>query len=84
MPSAKGDPGFLNWLNLFIDQIKIDGTLNLLAYEYFERMSWTNQKTMPDKKMNRAQLLKNKFMIRKQSEIEKRLQQLEGTGDKYE
>jgi len=79
-----GDPGFLNWLNLFIDQIKIDGTLDLLAYEYFEQMSWTKQATMPDKKMNRAQLLKNKFMIRKRNEIENRRRQFQGAGDKYE
>jgi polar amino acid transport system substrate-binding protein len=79
-----GDPGFLNWLNLFIDQIQIDGTLDLLTYEYFEQMSWAKQSAMPDKKMNRAQLLKNKFMIRKQNEIEHRRRQLEGTGDKYE
>ena len=35
-----GDPVFLNWLNLFIDQIKADGTLGLLTYEYFEQMPW--------------------------------------------
>ena len=34
-----GDPMFLNWLNLFVDQIKIGGTLDLLIYEYFEVMS---------------------------------------------
>ena len=79
-----GAPGFLSWLNLFIDQIKNDGTLDLLTYEYFEQMSWAKQTTMPDKKMNRAQLLKNKFMIRKQNEIEKRRRQLQGAGDKYE
>ena len=79
-----GDPGFLNWLNLFIDQIKIDGTLDLLVYEYFEQMSWTKQATIPDKNMNRAQLLKNKFMIRKRNEIENRRRQLQGAGDKYE
>ena len=79
-----GDPGFLNWLNLFIDQIKIDGTLDLLVYEYFEQMSWAKQATIPDKKINRAQLLRNKFMIRKQNEIENRRRQLQGAGDKYE
>jgi len=79
-----GDSDFLNWLNLFIDQIKIDGTLDLLTYEYFEQMSWTRKKSVPDKKMNRAQLLKNKFITRKQNEIEKRRKQFQGTGDKYE
>jgi polar amino acid transport system substrate-binding protein len=79
-----GDPAFLNWLNLFIDQIKIDGTLDLLAYEYFEQMSWAQQKSAPEKRLNRAQLLKNKFITRKQAEIDRRRRQFQGTGDKYE
>ena len=80
----QGDPAFLNWLNLFIDQIKIDGTLDLLIYEYFEQMSWAQQKSAPEERLNRAQLLKNKFITRKQNEIEKRRKQFQGTGDKYE
>ncbi len=79
-----GDPDFLNWLNLFIDQIKIDGTLNLLIYEYFEQMSWAKQKTMPEEKLNRAQFLKNRFVTRKKTEIERRRREFQGTGDKYE
>ncbi|MEE4266287.1 MAG: transporter substrate-binding domain-containing protein [Desulfobacteraceae bacterium] len=79
-----GDPGFLNWLNLFIDQIKIDGTLDLLTYEYFEQMSWAKQKTMPEGKLNRAQLLKNKFVARKKAAIDRRRREFQGTGDKYE
>jgi polar amino acid transport system substrate-binding protein len=79
-----GDPDFLNWLNLFIDQIKIDGTLNLLIYEYFEQMSWTKQKSTPGDKLNRAQFLKNRFVTRKKSEIERRRRVFQGTGDKYD
>ena len=79
-----GDPAFLNWLNLFIDQIKIDGTLDLLTYEYFEQMSWAQQKSAPEKRLNRAQLLKNKFITRKQAEIDRRRREFQGTGDKYE
>ena len=79
-----GDPDFLNWLNLFIDQIKIDGTLNLLIYEYFEQMSWIKQKTAPGEKLNRAQFLKNRFVTRKKTEIERRRREFQGTGDKYE
>ena len=67
-----GDPAFLNWLNLFIDQIKIDGTLDLLTYEYFEQMSWAQQKSAPEKRLNRAQLLKGKFWLRLNKEIEDR------------
>ena len=80
----QGDPAFLNWLNLFIDQIKIDGTLDLLTYEYFEQMSWAQQKSAPEKRLNRAQLLKNKFITRKQAEIDRRRRGFQGTGDKYE
>ncbi|MDB4442440.1 transporter substrate-binding domain-containing protein [bacterium] len=80
----QGDPAFLNWLNLFIDQIKIDGTLDLLTYEYFEQMSWAQQKSAPEKRLNRAQLLKNKFITRKQAEIDRRRREFQGTGDKYE
>jgi len=80
----RGDPTFLFWLNLFIDQIKIDGTLDLLEYEYFEQMSWAEQKTVSGKKLNRAQLLKNRFVARKKAEIDKRRKEFQGTGDKYE
>ena len=80
----RGDPAFLNWLNLFIDQIQIDGTLDLLNYEYFEQMSWSQQKTAPANKLNRAQLMKNRFVARKKSEIDKRRIEFQGAGDKYE
>jgi polar amino acid transport system substrate-binding protein len=79
-----GDPMFLTWLNLFIDQVKTDGTLDLLTDEYFEQMSWAGLKTVPEKKLNRAQFLKNRFMMRKQAEIEKRRRKFQGNGDQYE
>lgn len=80
----KGDPDFLNWLNLFIDQIKNDGTLALLEYEYFELMSWAKEKSGQKKKLTRAQLLKNRFLARKKAMIEKRRKDLQGAGDAYE
>ncbi len=80
----QGDPTFLNWLNLFVDQIKIDGTLELLTHEYFEQMSWAKQRAMPEKKLNRAQFIKNKFVGRKKAEIDRRRREFQGTGDKYE
>ncbi len=67
----KGDLEFLNWLNLFISQIKTDGTLDLLVHEYFERMPWLGldkEKTKP----NRANFLKNRFIQNKKDNIEKR------------
>jgi polar amino acid transport system substrate-binding protein len=79
----QGDPVFLNWLNLFIDQIKIDGTLDLLTHEYFEHMTW-HKKRRTDKKMTRAELLKNQFLTRKQAMIEKRRQELKDTTPQYD
>ena len=80
----QGDPDFLSWLNLFVDQIKNDGTLALLEYEYFELMSWTKEKSGQKKKLTRAQLLKNRFLARKKAMIEKRRKDLQGAGDAYE
>ena len=67
-----GDPVFLGWLNLFVDQIKIDGTLDLLKYEYFESMAWAGKTAMPTQKLSPAKLLKNRFLERKQILIEER------------
>lgn len=68
----QGDPVFLDWLNLFVDQIKIDGTLDLLKYEYFEAMSWTGDSAKPAEKMTPAKLMKNRFIERKKIRIEER------------
>ena len=51
---------------------------NLLTYEYFEQMSWARQKTMPEEKLNRAQLLKNRFVTRKKAEIDRRRREFMG------
>ena len=79
-----GDQDFLNWLNLFVAQTKIDGTLDLLAYEYFEQMSWAKQTATPQKKMTRAELMKNRFVARRKAMIEERRKALQGAGDAYE
>jgi polar amino acid transport system substrate-binding protein len=79
----QGDPVFLNWLNLFIDQIKIDGTLDLLTYEYFDHMTW-HKKRRTSKKMTRAELLKNQFVARRQAMIEKRRQELKKAAPEYD
>jgi len=65
-----GDSVFLDWLNLFIDQIKIDGTLDLLIYQYFERMSWSGKPRLPATDMTPAKLLKNRFIDRKKALLE--------------
>ncbi len=67
-----GDPEFLNWLNLFIDQIKIDGTLDLLTHEFFEAMAWTGKPMQSEKKLTPATFLKNRFIERKKEMIEAR------------
>ncbi|GBC60484.1 amino acid ABC transporter substrate-binding pro tein [Desulfonema ishimotonii] len=80
----QGDPVFLNWLNLFIDQIRIDGTLELLEYEYFEQMPWAKKKAAAKEKLTRAQLLKNKFVARKKAMIEERRKALMKTKPDYD
>lgn len=67
-----GDPAFREWLNLFIDQIKIDGTLDLLVYEYFEAMRWTGAQADAPQKITPAELLKNRFVEGRQKKIEER------------
>lgn len=67
-----GDAAFRDWLNLFIDQIKIDGTLDLLVYEYFEAMLWAGTQDDTPQKITPAEFMKNRFVERKQKEIEER------------
>ncbi|MEE4261675.1 MAG: transporter substrate-binding domain-containing protein, partial [Desulfobacteraceae bacterium] len=80
----RGDQAFLNWLNLFVGEIKTDGTLDLLKYEYFEQMRWAREKTTPQKTLTRAQFLRNRFVARKKAMIEKRRKEFLGGGDLYE
>jgi len=80
----QGDPDFLNWLNLFVDQISTDGTLELLKFEYFEQMAWAGQESAPTQRLNRAQFLKNKFIDKKRALIEQQRKAFQGKGDSYE
>ncbi|BBO67531.1 amino acid ABC transporter substrate-binding protein [Desulfosarcina alkanivorans] len=80
----QGDPDFLNWLNLFVDQIRTDGTLDLLRYEYFEQMDWAGKEPATPEKLTRAQFLRNRFIADKQAMIEERRQSFQGKGDSYE
>ncbi len=81
----KGDPEFLAWLNLFITQIKSDGTLDLLKHRYFVEMRWAGVKTTREARITKAQLLRNKFVAEKQKKLEqKRTQEQLQKGDAYE
>ncbi len=71
----KGDMDFLTWLNLFLNQIQTDGTLGLLAHEYFELMPWLDRNKDVETP-TRAVFLKNKFIQQKKEQIEKRRQAL--------
>ena len=42
--------------------LEYDGTLDLLKYEYFERLTWAGGKFGTAKSPTRAELLKNKFI----------------------
>ena len=81
----KGDPEFLSWLNLFITQVKIDGTMDLLKHRYFVEMQWAGVKTTREARITKAQLLRNKFVAEKQKTLErKREQDRLQKGDAYE
>jgi len=80
----KGDADFLSWLNVFVEEIKSDGTLDLLVHEYFEQMAWAAKPGEPPARQNRAEFLKNRFIIDKKARIEQRRRAFQGKGDNYE
>jgi polar amino acid transport system substrate-binding protein len=81
----KGDPEFLAWLNLFITQVKIDGTMDLLKHRYFVEMQWAGVKTTREARITKAQLLRNKFVAEKQKTLEQKHEQERlQKGDAYE
>jgi polar amino acid transport system substrate-binding protein len=79
-----GDVDFLNWVNLFVEQIQTDGTLDLLKYEYFEQMTWAAENKKPEARPTRALFLKNRFVAEKKAMIEQRRRAFQGKGDSYE
>jgi len=79
-----GDPFFLGWLNLFIDQIRIDGTMDLLNHEYFQEMAWTKQTPGSPKKVTPAEMLKNAFIARKKAMIDIRRKDLKAVKPDYD
>jgi polar amino acid transport system substrate-binding protein len=80
----RGDSEFLNWLNLFVDQIHADGTLELLKHEYFDKIAWATGRVKPEERLSRAQFLKNRFIANRKAMIEQRREALQGKGDNYE
>jgi polar amino acid transport system substrate-binding protein len=80
----RDDPDFLNWLNVFVEEIKTDGTLELLEHEYFEQMNWVVDKGKMATKQKRAEFLKNRFIIDKKTRLEQRRRDFQGKGDNYE
>ena len=79
-----GDSVFLGWLNLFVDQIKIDGTMDLLNHEYFQEMAWTKQDKESMKKLTPAEMLKNEFIARKKAMIEIRRKESKAAKPDYD
>jgi polar amino acid transport system substrate-binding protein len=80
----KGDQDFLTWLNVFVDEIKNDGTLDLLVHEYFEQMNWARGPGQAVTRQNRAEFLKNRFIIDKKVRIEQRRRAFQGRGANFE
>jgi polar amino acid transport system substrate-binding protein len=68
----KGDPDFLNWLNLFITQVHVDGTMDLLKHRYFVEMQWAGLKPTREAHLTKAQLMRNKFIAEKQKKLEEK------------
>lgn len=79
-----GDQTFLNWLNLLIAEIKADGTLDFLVYEYFEEMAWAGKPGGTATQLTRAKLIENRFMEKRRASIEQRRKVFQGGGDAYE
>jgi len=80
----QGDPDFLNWLNQFVDQIKSDGTLELLIHEYFEKMDWIKTKKSPLDWENRAEFIKKSFWADEKAKLGERRRAFLGKGANYE
>lgn len=80
----KGDPDFLNWLNVFVAQVKTDGTLDLLRYEYFDQMAWAIGGDIPEERLSTPEFLKYRFMVEKRIKIEKRRTMVLEKGANYQ
>jgi hypothetical protein len=80
----KGDPYFLNWLNVFVAQVKTDGTLDLLRYEYFDQMAWAIGGDIPEERLSTPEFLKYRFMVEKRIKIEKRRTMVLEKGANYQ
>lgn len=66
----KGDPEFLNWLNLFIRQVESDGTLDLLKYRYFEELPRLTRDRSGSGGMTRVQLMKSRYLELKRERLD--------------
>ena len=80
----KGNPDFLQWLNLFIAQTQTDGTMDLLKHRYLQEMPWLGIPLTKEIAMSKAQLLRNKFLAQKQEMLErKRREAMRSAGAPY-
>jgi len=65
--------------------VKIDGTMDLLEHRYFVEMQWAGVKTTREARITKAQLLRNKFVAKKQAMLEqKHTEEKLRSGDAYE
>jgi polar amino acid transport system substrate-binding protein len=79
----KGDWEFLQWLNLFLDQVRTDGTMELLKHRYLVEMPWLG---MPTKEIaqSKAQLLRDRALAQKQATLERKRQEaMKASGAPY-
>ena len=74
-PRLLTEKPFIRWLNLFITQVRIDGTMDLMKHRYFVEMQWAGVKTTREARITEAQLLRNKFVAEKQKILDQKRQQ---------
>ncbi len=70
----KGDPDFLEWLNLFIAQAESDGTMDLLKHQYLVEMAWLGLPQSKAATLDKEHLMRNQFLARKMEMLERRRQ----------
>jgi polar amino acid transport system substrate-binding protein len=80
----QGDPDFLQWVNLFVDQIRTDGTLELLRHEYFEKLAWATGASRTIDPAERVRFLKDRFSAERRALMEARREAFLQNGDPYE
>lgn len=80
----KGDPDFLNWLNLFIAQVRKDGTLEWLTQRHLVEATGPGAAAAGIPTQSQAQWLYQRYWAQRQEMLERRRQEaLKAAGAPY-